>query len=90
MGAADQSRTPRPGASEGAPGRRVSVSTRCNEEVWNRARAVAVGMVSEDPRFTLSDLIEQALVRECDRLEAEHGGPWPEVSGDLRRGRRIG
>lgn len=90
MGSADHRNSPRAGDVPTSPARRVSVSTRCDETVWNRARSVAVGMVSEDPRFTLSDLIEQALSRECDRLEAEHGGPWPEVSGDLRRGRRIG
>lgn len=69
---------------------RVAVSTRCDERVWRRARSVAVGMLATDPQYTLSDLIEKALQAECDRLEAEHGEPFPEVRGDLRRGRRAG
>ena len=70
--------------------RRVAVSTRCDRDIWQRARAVAIGQMTHDPRFTLSDLIERALEQECDRLEAAHGGPFPAVDGDLRRGRRPG
>ena len=69
---------------------RIPVSTRCDEEVWQQARAAAVGMQYLDPSYSLTRLVEDALTAEVERLAAEHraGEPWPEVE-QLRRGRRV-
>lgn len=70
--------------------RRIPVSTRCDVEVWERARAAVVGMQYLDPSYSLTRLVEDALTAEVTRLAHEHreGEPWPQVE-QLRRGRRF-
>lgn len=69
---------------------RVPVSTRCDQQVWDRARAAVAGMLRHDPRYSLADLVEAALVAEIDRLEAEYNeGAAFGPAGPLPRGRRL-
>ncbi|MDN5803886.1 MAG: hypothetical protein L0H26_04745 [Microlunatus sp.] len=69
---------------------REAVSTRCDPVVWNEGRAAAQGMLAHDPRYSMAQLVEDAIRREVSRLAEEFndGRPW-EPTGALRRGRRI-
>jgi hypothetical protein len=73
------------------PGKRVPVSTRCDEDIWAEARATTRGMMAIDPSYSLADLVEQAIAREVRRLQEEynHGKAWPSATKPLRRGRRV-
>lgn len=70
--------------------KRIPVSTRCDPEVWDAARAATAGMMRINPGYSLSQLVEDALRHEVIRLSTEHHGgePWPAAEA-LRRGRRI-
>lgn len=69
---------------------RVPVSTRCDEAVWESARAAAQGMLAHDPTYSLAKLVEDALKQEVSRLAELHneGDNWPQAA-PLRRGRRL-
>lgn len=69
---------------------RIPISTRCDPEVWDRARATVAGMLRHDPRFSLAELIEHALEAEAARLEEQfNGGERWSAPGALPRGRRL-
>lgn len=55
-------------------------------QVLERAKAAAFWT----PGLSLSGLVQAALLRELERLEAERGGPFPERRGTLTRGRPLG
>lgn len=64
----------------GAPGARTArLGMRIRPEVSQRMAQACL----HTPGLTLVDLVEQAVMREVDRLERERGEPFPEV-GDAR------
>lgn len=69
---------------------RRPVSSRCDPEIWDAARAASQGMLAHDPNYSLSQLLEDALLAEVDRLSREHneGRRWPLVDR-VRPGRRV-
>lgn len=71
-------------------GEREPLSTRCDSGVQQAARDTVAGMLAHDPSFSMTTLVEQALIAEVERLSIEHNGgqPWPRSAG-LRRGRRT-
>lgn len=55
-----------------------------------RARNAVVGAVKRDQRVTLAGLVRRGLEREIVKLERHYNGgkPFPQRSGELRRGSR--
>jgi len=41
------------------------------------------------PGLTKSKVYEDAVVRHLDELERENGGPFPPITGELKRGRPL-
>ncbi|MDO5633442.1 MAG: hypothetical protein Q4G34_01020 [Micrococcus sp.] len=68
------------------------LSTRVAGDVLQEARAAVAAMQRIDgPAYTLSRLVEDALVAETARLRAEHhhGEPFPATQSPLPPGTRL-
>lgn len=70
---------------------RAKLTVTVSADTVNRARAATAGMQRQDPTYTLTQLVTEALEAHIHHLEVEHHGgrPWP-TTGRLRSGRPLG
>ncbi|MDQ2850959.1 MAG: hypothetical protein M3Y49_09535 [Actinomycetota bacterium] len=64
-------------------------STQAPRALLDRVRAAVAGLQEQDPEWSLSRFVTQALARHVRHLEEQHHGgvPWPAVT-TLRKGTR--
>jgi hypothetical protein len=67
-------------------GATARLSARLPAEIVERTRDAAF----HSPGLTLTSILETALTREIDRLEAERGQVFPRRTGRIRTGRPLG
>jgi centromere-binding protein ParB len=68
------------------------VTADVDADVLDRARNAVWQLTGPPERLTMAELVEQAVRREVERLEAKHndGVPFPPRSAQLRAGRPLG
>ena len=71
---------------------RKAFAAKIDEDLIDRVRAAAAAMQSTNRRYTLAQLVEDALRSHVEDLERQHnhGLPFPSAEEPRMRGRRIG
>jgi hypothetical protein len=64
---------------------REPITFRISKDVSDRLR----NAVFWTPGLTMADLAERGVLRELERVEKEHGGPFPARKAELRGGRPM-
>ncbi len=87
---------PASGGTSSSPARprpaKGRVTAGVDADVLERARNAVWQLAGPPAHLTMAELVEQAIRREVERLEAEHndGAPFPARSAQLRPGRPLG
>lgn len=71
---------------------RKPFAAKIDEDLVDRVRSAAAAMQSANRRYTLAQLVEDALRAHVEGLERQHnhGRRFPSIEEPLKRGRRIG